>query len=151
MIKRNRKRYLLLTVFCCIAIIYLGYQSPKYIALYRLSKFKNLNITIATTKTMKCSRGCKIFYTYNVEGQVYGGISQRGALFRYPNGQYYVLYSTDNPTLQIILPEYNVNAKINIDTLRRDYLLKRLMHYSKTQAKEDWGWRWNDLFEVKEK
>jgi hypothetical protein len=82
---------------------------------------------------------------------LYGGSVKDDINFLYPNKKYYVVYSKDDPALQIILPEYSTDQLLNPDTLSKDYLFKRMKCYLRTEAKEDWGWMWEDSFEVKEK
>ena len=147
--KKYNRWYLYLIV---IAIITILFNLRNIIGCYRLTKFNNLGITVANTIKYNCDKsGCSILYTYYLDGQLYGGNAQNGEQFSCPNKQYYVIYSKNDPTLQVILPNYSTNIIINPDTLNKKYLYERIKCYLKTQTKEDWGWMWNELFEVYEK
>lgn len=135
-----------------VGFLFLLFNSAKYTALYRLKKFTDLAVTIGQTKTKSCNKsGCHVNYIYVVNGIIYGGSAQGGNNYKYPDKQYYVVYSKGNPKLQVILPDYPVGKPIDPNTLEKEYLIDRLMNYSRTDKKEDWGiFIWNELFEVKE-
>ncbi len=129
-------------------ICWIGSHIQDYLIDYRQNNFKNLGITFGTTKSLSCSKGgCFIKYVYQVRGQLYGGSAGNGNSFFYPDKQYYVVYSKDDPTLQIILPDYSISETINPDTLSNNYIRERLKYYARTQKKEDWGIFWQDIFE----
>ena len=132
------------------SFVYISENVDKYIAERRLKKFNNLGVTIAHTKsTFNAGKsGSYIKYVYSVKGVLYGGSANLYEYsYKYPNYEYYVVYSKDIPTLQIILPEYSVTQKIDPDTLAREYLLKRLLDYARTETKDDWGDSWGRYYE----
>ncbi len=148
---KSNKDFLYTSIIVLILIIiFLSFQNlADIIALHRYKKFKNLDIVIAKTIKKTCNKsGCNILFVYKVDGYLFGGEANHGENFRYPNESYYVIYSKDDPTLQIILPDYSVNAPLQLNKLSKDYIIERLKDYSKTEQKEDWGWMWDELFVV---
>lgn len=151
-IKRRRRLTKILLVLSLVGFIlafYCIFKSNDWIVNYRLGKFNNLGITTCTTKSMSCGKsGCSIHYSYTINNVLYGGSAKEGKRYSYRGIKYYIVYSKDDPTLQIILPEYDVSIPLNPDTLKREYLAERIDCYLKAQKKEDWAeWIWNSTFE----
>lgn len=149
-----KRRY----IYNALAVTFIGilvcfaFKAGKWLAIYRYKNFTNLVLTIAITKTVDCSKGgCSIYYVYSVDSVLYGGSCMFYNDIKYPNESYYIIYSKDNPTHQIILPEYNINKPLKIDSIKKEYIIKRLIEYHRTDKKEDWGGFWEDYFEVQKR